>query len=236
LRSSAYELCQSWAAWDPYDACQCPIHASRSGGCAKAPRVLVMGQTLHLSVAQKRTRTRSHGSDQSRAITLAAPLSCPQSSPSPRGLRSALAAGPTPRRGSSPPPPALEAGAATLRDSLGGAPAPFCAFFNDRGRTHGQPPRRIAHATRIHHPIDNLWLDLRRETGVGRYQAKRPSTAETARTTPIAWLAFRRRAVSHDSRGLTVGTTEHWRYHLAGSHTDGAVPFKHPARIADQQL
>jgi hypothetical protein len=113
---------------------------------------------------------------------------------------------------------------------------PFFEFFNDRGRADVQYPRCIANAARIHRHIDHLLLDRRRETGVGILQEKRPSTPETARTTPIALLAFGRRAMAHDIRVLAVGAMEHLRYHRARSHMGGAVPLKHPSRIADQQI
>ena len=76
-----------------------------------------------------------------------------------------------------------------------------------------QHPRGIANAARIHRHIDNLLFDLSGETGIGIYQEKCPSTPSTARTAPIALLAFRRRAMSHNIRALAVGAVEYLRYH-----------------------
>jgi hypothetical protein len=67
-----------------------------------------------------------------------------------------------------------------------------------------QYPCGIANAARIHRHIDDLLFDLRGETGVGICQEKRPSTPSTARTAPIALLAFRRRAMSHNIRVLAI--------------------------------
>ena len=76
-----------------------------------------------------------------------------------------------------------------------------------------QHPRGSAKATRIHRPIDDRLLALRRETGVSIGQEKRPSTPEATRTAPIALLAFRRRAMSHNIRALAVGAVKHLHYH-----------------------
>ena len=76
-----------------------------------------------------------------------------------------------------------------------------------------QHPRGIADAARIHRHIDNLLLNLRQETGIGICQEKRPSTPKATRTAPIALLAFRHRAMSHNIGALAVGAVEHWRDH-----------------------
>jgi hypothetical protein len=64
----------------------------------------------------------------------------------------------------------------------------------------------IAHPTGVHGHIDDLLLDLRRLTGVGILQEKRPSTPQATRTAPIPLLAFRRGAMSHNICALAVGT------------------------------
>ena len=76
-----------------------------------------------------------------------------------------------------------------------------------------QHPRGSAKATRIHRPIDDRLLALRRETGVSIGQEKRPSTPEATRTAPVALLAFRGRAMAYNVRPLAVGTMQHLRDH-----------------------
>jgi hypothetical protein len=105
-----------------------PVPRERRGGGAKAPRALAMGATPHSAVAQRPPPLRSRGADRWPAITSAAPLAGPPHSTSPRVRRSARGAAPAPWRDSSPPPPALVAGAATLPASPGGAPGPFVEF------------------------------------------------------------------------------------------------------------
>src|SRR3989442_15987793 len=58
---------------------------------------------------------------QSHATATAARLSCRHNSTFHRVLRSAIGGGPAPRHDRSRPPPALVAGASTLRDSLVGS-------------------------------------------------------------------------------------------------------------------
>jgi len=154
--------------------------------------------------AQRRTPTRSHCGDRSHAITTAAPLSCPRNSTSHRALTSALDAVQAHQRDTSPP--ARDAGAATRRDSPVGGQVPFFEFFHNCARTDVQHPRRIANAAGIQGHIDDLLLDVRQLSGVGIRQEKRPSTPQETRTAPIALLAFRGRAMSHNIRALAVGT------------------------------
>jgi hypothetical protein len=81
------------------------------------------------------------------------------------------------------------------------------------GRADVQHPRCIANAARIHRHINDLLFDLRGETGVGICQEKGPSTPSTARTAPIALLAFRGCAMAHNIRVLAVRAMEYVRYH-----------------------
>src|SRR5919197_5079404 len=136
--------------------------------------MLSVGERPRPYDAQRHPPTPARWDDRSRAITTVAPLSSPHNSTSHRVLRSTLDAGPTPRRGRSPPPPALVASASTLRDSLVGSQGPFFEFFNDGGRAHVQYPRGITNAARIQRHIDDLLLDLRRLPEVGIFQKKRP--------------------------------------------------------------
>ena len=61
--------------------------------------------------------------------------------------------------------------------------------------------------------LNNLLLDLRCLTCVGIFQEKRTPTPQEILPAPVALLAFRRRAMSHDIRALAVGTVEHLRDH-----------------------
>ena len=65
----------------------------------------------------------------------------------------------------------------------------------------------------MHRHIDSLLFDLRRETGIGICQEKRPSTPKATRTAPRALLAFRRRAMPHNIRVLAGGAVEDLRDH-----------------------
>src|SRR5882724_4806698 len=71
-----------------------------------------------------------------------------------------------------------------------------------------QHPRGITNPAGIHGHIHDLALDVRRLPGVGILQAKRPA-AIGARATPVALLAFGRRAMSHHICTLAVGTGQH---------------------------
>src|SRR5215813_7531193 len=167
--------------------------------------VLVIGETPHLCAAQRHRPTQPHCDDQSHAITTVARLSFPRNSTSHRALTSVRGAGSTRRHDKWRPLPALGADAVTPSDLLAAAEVPFFEFFDDRGRTHVQYSRGIANATRIHRHIDDLLLHLRRETGIGIRQEKRPSTPLAAGTAPIALLAFRRGTMAHNIRALAVG-------------------------------
>lgn len=71
-----------------------------------------------------------------------------------------------------------------------------------------QHPRGITNPAGIHGHIHDLALDVRRLPGVGILQEKRPA-AIGARATPVALLAFGRRAMSHHICTLAVGTGQH---------------------------
>src|SRR5215471_12762171 len=171
--------------------------------------VLSARERPHPCVVRRRTLARSHDGGRSRARATVARLSSPRSSTSHRALRSVRDAESTRRRDRSRPRPALGADAVTPSDLLAAAEVPFFEFFDDRGRTHVQYSRGIANATRIHRHIDDLLLHLRRETGIGIRQEKRPSTPLAAGTAPIALLAFRRGTMAHNIRALAVGAVEH---------------------------
>src|SRR6266542_6260649 len=112
--------------------------------------VLAVGETPHLFAAQRHTLTPARSDDQSHAITTAAPLSCPHNPTPHQVLRSALDAGPTPRRDRSRPPRALEAGVSTPPYSPGGGQVSFFYFFQDCGRGHLQHSRCIANSAGLH--------------------------------------------------------------------------------------
>src|SRR2546425_1896563 len=76
-----------------------------------------------------------------------------------------------------------------------------------------QHARRIANATGVHGPIDDLLLDLRRLTGVAIRQEKGPSTPLEARPAPIALLACRRQTMLDNIGLLAIGAVQHWRHH-----------------------
>jgi hypothetical protein len=86
----------------------------------------------------------------------------------------------------------------------------------------------IANPTGVHGHINDLLLDLRRLTGVGIFQEKRPSTPQATRTAPIPLLTFRRGAMSHNICALTVGTMQDLRYHCGSLSKSGSVPFRRP--------
>ena len=71
-----------------------------------------------------------------------------------------------------------------------------------------QHPRGITKPAGIHGHIHDLALDLGRLPGVGILQEKRPA-AIGARATPVALLAFGRRAMSHNICTLAVRTVQH---------------------------
>src|SRR5262249_35977932 len=82
-------------------------------------------ETPHPCVVQRHTLARSHDGDRSRAITIAAPLSCRHSSTSHRVLKSVRGTGSTRRRDKLRPPPALGADAVTPADLRAAAEMPF---------------------------------------------------------------------------------------------------------------
>src|SRR5215468_1412354 len=92
----------------------------------------------------------------------------------------------------------------------------------------------ITNATGVHGHIDDLLLHLRRLTGVGILQEKRPSTPQETFSAPITLLPFRRRAVSDDIISLAVGTMQHLSDH--GSPLTELVVLILRQRIPDQQL
>jgi hypothetical protein len=69
-------------------------------------------------------------------------------------------------------------------------------------------PRWVPYTTTIQGHLDALRFHVLGLAGVGRVQKKR-ATALRAGTTPIAVLAFRRRALPHDIAPLAIWTVQH---------------------------
>ena len=77
-----------------------------------------------------------------------------------------------------------------------------------------QHPRCVANATRIQGHIHDLALDVRRWSGVGVLQEKRPPTLR-AGVAPIALLALPCRAMAHNIGAVTVGAVQDLDHHEA---------------------
>jgi len=77
-----------------------------------------------------------------------------------------------------------------------------------------QHPRGVADAARIQGHIHDLSLDIRRLSGVGIMQEKRPPTFR-AGAAPIALLALPGRAMSHNIGAVTVGAVQDLDHHDA---------------------
>ena len=95
----------------------------------------------------------------------------------------------------------------------------------------------IANATGVQGHINDLLLDLRRLTGVGILQEKRPPTPQETLSAPVALFAFRRRAVAYNIRPVaeTMGGT--YVIIVARYHTGGSVPLRQfLKKIAHQQI
>ena len=86
---------------------------------------------------------------------------------------------------------------------------PFFECFHDCSGADVQHARRIANATGVHRPINDLLLDRRRLTSVALRQQKGPSTPLEAGTAPIALLAFRRQPMLDDIASLARGAVQH---------------------------
>ena len=71
----------------------------------------------------------------------------------------------------------------------------------------------ITNATGVHGHIDDLLLDLRRLPGVSIFQEKCPSTPQETLPAPVALLAFKGRAMSHNINTLAIGTMQHLGNH-----------------------
>ena len=82
------------------------------------------------------------------------------------------------------------------------------------GRADVQHPRCVANAARMEGDIDDLLFAVRRLSGVGIRQEKRPPVIWTC-TAPIPLLALPCHAVAHNIRALTVGTVQCLKNHEA---------------------
>src|SRR5262249_24483882 len=153
---------------------------------------------------QRRRPTRFHYDDQSHATTTAARLSSRCNSTFHQALRQAHGAGPTRQRDRPPPPRALGPRLSTWPDSLAGVQVAFFKFFQPCGGAHMEHPRGIANAARIHGPIDDLLLNVRRLAGLAILQEKGAPAPFEALPTAIPLLALPRHAMAHNIRALTV--------------------------------
>src|SRR5262249_20924809 len=91
----------------------------------------------------------------------------------------------------------------------------------------------IANATGVQGHIDDLLLDLRRLTGVGILQEKRRSMAQATLPAPVALLAFKGRATSHNINTLAVGTIQHLGDHGTPYKIGSTPPATEDTRSTD---
>ena len=92
----------------------------------------------------------------------------------------------------------------------------------------------IAKAPGVQGHLDDVGLDLRRWTGVGVLQEKRPSTAQETLPAPGTLLPFKRRAMAHKINTWARGTRQHLGPHDTPRHKVVALILQQT--IPDQQI